>query len=68
MPQSNFQVDSCKRCSKPIGFIKSKAYMETGKPVCPNCIERRINPIRIALGKMAIPINPNAYEVAYDDK
>lgn len=68
MPQSNFEVDNCNRCKELVGFIKSKAYMESGKPVCPNCIERRVNPLRLALGKMAIPINPNAYEEAYDNE
>tara|TARA_R100000315_G_C5207354_1_gene122710 strand:- start:42 stop:248 length:207 start_codon:yes stop_codon:yes gene_type:complete len=60
MPQ--FESGVCGRCKDSIFFNRKLAYIESGNPVCPICVNRRINPLRKQMGKMPIPISKNAYE------
>ena len=49
-------------CRKLIDYHPQLAYRtSSGDPICPSCIEVVINPRREKLGKMPIPILPNAY-------
>ena len=66
MPQ--FENGVCNRCKGNISFNKKLAYMESGNPVCPTCIKRRVNALRKSMGKMPIPISKNAYEVINDNR
>ena len=50
-------------CRKIIDYDPILAYQEKGEVLCPECIERRINPMRVRLGKFPIPISKNAYSV-----
>ena len=58
-----FENAVCNRCKDSISFNRKLAYMESGNPVCPTCLERRVNALRKHMGKMPIPISKNAYEV-----
>ena len=57
----NFKSGICGKCKNPISYNPKLAYTEKKEVICPTCIERRINPLRQAMGKMAIYVSNNAY-------
>jgi hypothetical protein len=59
--EPDWQDEMCAYCDKFIVYDPKRALKKGRRPVCPSCIEMRLNPLRERLGKFPIPINPNAY-------
>lgn len=61
--KSNLITTWCasKHCKQMIDYDPKLAYSSQEGVVCPDCIQRVINPSREKLGKMPIHISVNAY-------
>ena len=58
---TQFREKNCGRCKKNTVYNPWLTYHEKGIPICKGCIERRINPMRKALGQFPVPIHPESY-------